>query len=128
MSAFLTPLDVEELDADRWRLLTSLVYDSDLAGRLLVPAGFVTDLESIPRWVPFAYAVAKGTAKRAAVVHDWLYEQFGSPKDLDDDIFYEAMGVLGIGWLQRHLMWEAVHVWGTPNYLKRQARARARLS
>jgi hypothetical protein len=60
------------------------------------------------------------------VVHDDLYDHTGVAKDLADDVFYEAMGVLGVPAVKRWLMWEAVHWWGTPAYRKKQFRARVR--
>ena len=129
MSEFLPPpLQVEEVDADRWRLLTILSYNSDLLGRIhSVEAGTITDLESIPRLVPFAYAVAKGRAKRPAVIHDDLYQTPGFPKKMADDVFYEAMLSINLGHALAWLMWLSVHWFGHPNYHRLQARALARL-
>jgi len=129
VSAFLTPLQVEEIDTNRWRLLSPLRYQSDLLGTVEeVPAGYITDLESIPRWLPFAYALAKGRAKRPAVDHDFHYDTPDFPKDLADDVFYEAMlSEPAMSALLAWWMWWAVHTFGHPNYQRMQARALARL-
>jgi hypothetical protein len=126
MARFLTPLQVEEVSPDIWRLLAPLIYESELVLLVTVPAGFLTDLESIPRWIPFAYALAKGQAKCPAVVHDRLYEMPGYSKTVADDVFYEAMTAIGVPWAMRWPMWAAVHLFGTPNFLRLKARARLR--
>lgn len=56
-----------------WRLTDRLVYESPRLGTIIVPAGFVTDLDSTPRRTRTAFALLYGTAPRAAVIHDWLY-------------------------------------------------------
>jgi len=74
VSAFLTPLHVEPIGPDRWRLVQPLVYASDLLdGQVTIPEGWETDFESIPRWLPTLYAVLYGSAHEAAVIHDWAY-------------------------------------------------------
>jgi hypothetical protein len=92
---FLTLLRVEEVDADRWRLIEPLHYRSSLAGDLIVPAGFLTDFCSIPKWAPVLYAVLKGRGRKAGVVHDYLYETALYPRRLCDEVFAEALRGLG---------------------------------
>lgn len=78
MGKFLTKLKVELLDEksdsgnDLFRLLEPLIYESDALGIIIVPRGFVTDFASVPR-LPFAYWIAGGMLKEAAVLHDFLY-------------------------------------------------------
>jgi hypothetical protein len=70
---FKTELDLRGLDGrpDLWALLAPLVWL--LAGvATTVPAGFVTDLASIPAALRWALDV-NGRSRRAAVLHDWLY-------------------------------------------------------
>jgi hypothetical protein len=60
-------------DGKTWTLKQELVYETDIGYKIVVPAGFVTDLASVPRllwllWPPF------GKYTRAAVIHDWLYD------------------------------------------------------
>ena len=60
-------------DGKTWTLRQELIYETDIGYKITVPAGFVTDLASIPRplwvlWPPF------GKYTRAAVIHDWLYD------------------------------------------------------
>jgi hypothetical protein len=60
-------------DGKTWTLKQDLVYNTDIGYRIIVPAGFITDLASVPRllwliWPPF------GKYTKAAVVHDFLYD------------------------------------------------------
>lgn len=79
--------------------------------RITVPAGFVTDLASVPRffwrWFPPA-----GDHAAAAVVHDWFYQQrLGVSRFLADAIFRDLMDSLGVPAWKRWCMWAAVRLW-----------------
>lgn len=118
MSRFLTPLDarrIEDTSHDgrgTWRLLAPLVYESDLAGiTVTAPEGFVTDLASVPR-LPFAYLLTGGVGHAAAVIHDVLYTKHQVVRSTADDIFHEALLVLGIPRWQAALMWVGVRLGG----------------
>jgi hypothetical protein len=118
MSRFATPLRLERIeDSSRdgrgtWRLLDPLVYESDVAAATVtVPAGFVTDLASVPR-LPFAYLLTGGIGHAAAVVHDAIYTGHQVDRALADEIFHEALLVLGVSRLQAWLMWAGVRVGG----------------
>jgi hypothetical protein len=118
MSRFLTPLRLERIEdtsADgrgTWRLLTDLVYESDLiGGTVTAPCGMVTDLASVPR-LPGAYLLAGGLGHAAAVIHDALYTNHVTTRTMADDVFYEALRVLGVSGFQAWLMWAGVRVGG----------------
>ena len=82
-----------------WKLTDECVYLSDVTGIqkspyegvIRVPAGYHTDLASVPR-VPGIYWRVGNKAVLAAIVHDWLYEygEYITRKDADD-AFLEAM-------------------------------------
>lgn len=97
----------------KWRLEEPFVYhvgndDSDEV--IVLPVGFVTDLASIPRPLWSLYPPA-GPWAPAAIVHDWLYQHpQGRTRAEVDGIFLEAMEVLGVPWLRRHLMHRAVRI------------------
>ncbi len=77
-ACFLTPLRVEEIGEDEWRLLEPLLYSSPLlGGTVTIPAGWITDFESVPRWLPLAYSLLYGAAHAPAVIHDWAYTYAG---------------------------------------------------
>lgn len=106
-------LRVEECGDYRWRLLDPLILDADGFGRMVVPAGFETDLASAPRLV-WAIVPPIGRYQRAAVVHDWLYSRLGPAvsRRLADAVFLDAMAAEGVAAWRRWLMWTAVRVAG----------------
>jgi hypothetical protein len=90
---FHDPLQLEDLGGGCWRLVHELRYDSAVfGGRLIVDAGFETDLSSIPRW-PFIYWVLGGRGRKAGVVHDWLYRTHIGGRALADRVYPEALSV-----------------------------------
>ena len=108
-----------------FRLTAPLRYTSDLLGcTVVIPAGFVTDLASVPRRL-VTWFLTGGRAPRPAVVHDFPY-QFGTftrddgstfevSKDTADAVFAEAMAVdpiSGTNAVTRWLMWAGVRVGG----------------
>lgn len=78
--------------ASAWRLLSDVTYHvgglpSPTGWRVHVPAGFVTDLATVPlalRWI-----VDRDDLAPAAVLHDWLLHQ-GAPRALAALVFREA--------------------------------------
>lgn len=59
---------------DYWVVGLPLTWTDPVYGRLEAPAGFRTDLASIPRicWALPAFD-PNGPSRRPAVLHDWLY-------------------------------------------------------
>ena len=116
MSAFTTELKVLYVDGKHWILLSPFTYrvgsvDSDEI--IFVPAAFKTDFASIPRLLWPAMGHPTGKHGKAAVVHDWLYQY---PEEYSrrrcDQIFLEAMRVLGVGWWKRSAMYAGVRIGG----------------
>lgn len=105
-----------EDDAGRWRLLESLIYESEVAAQVVeVPAGYETDFASVPR-VPVAYLAAGNTAHRAAVVHDWLYSVGTVSRQVADAVFREAAEASGVPAWRRWLLWAGVRIGGASHY------------
>lgn len=98
-----------------WRLLASLGYSSDLIGQVTVPAGFVTDLASVPR-LPVAFFLAGGLAHAAAVVHDWLYTTHQVDRATADSVFREACQACGVSRWRAYLMWLGVRAGGAGSW------------
>ncbi|HAP0136057.1 TPA: DUF1353 domain-containing protein [Escherichia coli] len=117
MSKFTTPAILEMLDDYRWRLAEPFEFwlTDDPADVIEVPAGYVTDLASVPRilWVVFP---PHGRYAKAAIVHDWLYDNALRTKAEADRIFLDAMTVLGVPCWRRRLMYLAVRLFGKGNY------------
>jgi hypothetical protein len=124
MSAFLTPLRVEETDefGGLWTLLAPLSYRSDLLGRVItVPVGFVTDFASVPR-ILGVYDLEGGKCNKAAVVHDWLYSMGSIAGGVDrkaaDQVLREAIGASGYGEFTASMFYAAVRVAGASHWDK----------
>lgn len=101
-----------------WELLAPLIYSCALINRIIVvPAGFKSDLASVPR-IPFAYWLTGGFSNQAAVLHDFLYITCPVDKATADAIFLEAMEATGISWWRRRAMYAAVRVGGRGNFNK----------
>jgi len=121
MSRFVTRLEVELVDDDEndgrgaWRVTLPLVYESDIAGTIAVPAGFVTDFASVPR-IPVAYWLAGDTAHAPAVIHDFLYSTGETSRATADAVLCEAMAVSGVPAWRRWPMYLAVRLFGWLNF------------
>jgi len=92
-----------------WKLTWSLSY-----GEILVPAGFETDLASVPRL--FWRIASPIDAIEPAIIHDYLCRnQIGTRKEADR-VFVYAMADYGVAWWRRTLMYVAVRVYATIRY------------
>lgn len=67
-----------------WVLMADWTYQD-----ITVPAGFITDLDSVPR-IPGIYALFKGWARASALLHDWLYKTGQLARKLADKLLYEV--------------------------------------
>lgn len=103
---------VEALDAVRWRLAETLVYEGEV-DRFVVPAGYVTDFATVPRiavWLIPRF----GNYTRAAILHDWLLTDalpagMVTARDADG-IFRRVLRELGVPVSRRSLMWVGVRL------------------
>jgi len=113
--SFTTPLEVRALDDGRWELVSEFCYyrTDDESCEITVPKGFTTDFASIPRAVWVIYKPYGKTYGKAAVIHDYLYatqKHDGHPieRKWADQVFLEAMKVLGANWFRRTAMYQSV--------------------
>lgn len=101
-----------ELVSDtRWKLLHPLTYEGK-TDTYVVPAGFDTDLASVPRalvWLVPRY----GRYTRSAILHDYLVTRDDVPKHDADGIFRRSMRELKVPFLQRWMMWGGVGLFST---------------
>lgn len=118
-----------------WKVVKSFSYFSERHNIIIgIPAGFLTDLASVPR-IPIAWLLAGGTANAAAVVHDYLYhnkalvraetEEIGKrasrkwiAREICDDIFLQAMIDTRVPAWRRELIFFAVRSFGWLAYRK----------
>ena len=73
-----------------WRLEQILVFMAADQEVFVVPAGFQTNLASIPRALRWLFTV-NDNSRQASVVHDYLYGNAWHPRKQCDKYFYEAM-------------------------------------
>lgn len=120
-SEFLTPLCSQDSEDERGAtLLDPLEYRSEILGRVItVPEGFETDFASVPR-LPGVYFLFGGVARKAAVVHDFLYRRSGVSRREADMVFYEAMKATGQWWWRRAAMWVGLRFFGWTAYHPRE--------
>ena len=113
-AAFRSTLRFDDNDGFPYVLVLPLVYDSVILDRqITVPAGFPTDLASIPRVVQNLIPKS-GQYDRPAVIHDYLYQlaPWGISRGQADAVLNEAMQVIGVGtWTQR-LIYAGVRLGG----------------
>lgn len=119
-------LGLDYIDGFQWRIQAPLIWDVDRLGsgkQVIVPAGFVTDFNSIPRGLwnlfpPTQYG-------KASIIHDYLYrggfitsfcgnyEVHSNPSRAKvDGIFREALGVEGCPAWKATAMWLGVRAGG----------------
>lgn len=128
MSSFTTELVVQSIDDRKWRVNERFNYNIDTAdssNAVEVPVGFITDFASIPR-ILWVLLPPWGKYGKAAVIHDYMYTEHKhsvfSAEGVEsfvqierkqaDDIFLQAMEVLGVNVITRYAMYAAVRVFG----------------
>lgn len=120
------PLIVAILDSDYERegrttaiVAQGFAYDHPGSGaEIVVPEGYITDFASIPTLARAVFPPF-GRHAKAAVLHDWLY-LIGEPgrRDFADRVFLDAAEELGVGYMRRHAMYQAVRLGGGGAYAK----------
>jgi hypothetical protein len=112
---FLDPLIVRHLDEGRWHVEKELRCLPDSGRAIYVPAGFETDLASIPRPL-WAILPPAGRWARASVLHDWLYHNRLYSRRLCDALFLEGMKADGVDKSTRNIIHSAVRAFGAGAY------------
>lgn len=98
-------------DDDLWTLTLPLEYITEAGESIVVPAGFETDLASIPQVFQNLIPI-NGRHRAPAILHDYLYSIKDRTRKACDDLFLEAMKSVGVRWSQRWVMYLAVRVGG----------------
>lgn len=111
VTGFLTQLDLRAYQPNEWLVLNPLKYRAVSGALYTVPAGFVTDLASIPAMVRGIIS-PNGPSRRAAVLHDWLYCLKAGERSEADALFLEALEAEGVNLFVRRAMWLAVRAGG----------------
>lgn len=115
VSSFTTPLLLEVADKERdgqglFNVYAAFSYDVGYLGSgetIVVPAGFTTDLCTLPR-LARPFIATSGKAAKPALLHDYLLVS-GDPRALP--VFREALVVAGVSRFTRWIMVAAVWLW-----------------
>ena len=85
----------------------------------VIPAGFVSDLDSIPR-IPVIHAMFKGRTRIAALYHDYLYATGVVDRRTADRLFYDVMKAEGVLERHRKVIYRVIRIagWFRWNYLR----------
>ena len=94
--------------------MEDFIVDTDIAGSILVPAGFMCDLNSIPRFLWWASTPADYA--EAGVVHDWAYRG-NLPRDKADEVYRELLITLGMSHKRADLRYAALRYLGWRAYV-----------
>ncbi len=116
MSSFTKNLSIEPISKDIWRVNKAFEYHvgyENSTQRIKIPAGYLTDGISIPRfcWVIVGHPLS-GEAVQASVIHDFLYQYGLYDQKRSDDIFLEALIVLKVPVWKRQVMFRALRFFG----------------
>ncbi|EFO7853397.1 DUF1353 domain-containing protein [Salmonella enterica] len=119
MSRFTTPAILEMLGHYNWRVHEPFAFylSDDNSDVISVPAGFVTDLATIPR-IFWTLLPPDGKYAKAAIIHDYLYANALRTKQEADLIFLDGMVVLGVPKWKRVIMYWSVRLFGRGMYEK----------
>ena len=99
-----------------WWVQEEIKYYSKVADmEIVVPAGFPTDLATVPK-IPVIYEVFRDEAVKASIIHDYLYLSKIVSRKMADDIFREAGFASNVTTWKMQMMWAAVRVFGPLYY------------
>ncbi len=105
-------LKMEISSSTKWmRLLEPVTMQG-----ITVPAGYLTDLDSIRR-IPLIYMLLKSRARVPALLHDYLY-QIGHPRKAADDLFLAEMKQQRVQPFYRFCIYWGVRLFGKYFYEK----------
>lgn len=100
-------------DVQLWELLEEFAFYSDGLGRVItVPAGFVTDLASIPRLVQNILPNDHPTIEMPSVIHDHLYTTKTTTREQADGVLREGMELQGASGFVRNAVYRILRMFG----------------
>ncbi len=131
MAKFLNPLEARCLsDGKNWTLLHEFQFATDDGLVIYVPAGFITDFASVPKFFRRLFQPATGRHRRAAVPHDWIYRtaHVAISKEDADKFFLQGMLTDGTAKWRARALYNAVKYFGASSYVPRSPEATLALS
>jgi hypothetical protein len=121
---FVTPLHMVPLPGRRWQILADFVYESPKHGTITVPAGFITDLNSIPR--PLWWVSTPADFPHTGVLHDFVYATHRLSRADADHLYREALDAEGAHKFRRVTRWLTLRAFGWMAYRKHQKNEEAK--
>ncbi len=120
---FVTDLCLKADKPNYWRLTQDLVWQDAQFGELIVPVGFLTDLESVPfmiRGIPWVDSVfdPDGVTRKPAAGHDFLYAWHAWGKEKSDDFLRVAIIAEGGSKSVAETVYLGVHLFGGSSWRK----------
>lgn len=82
----------------------------------LIPAGFRSDLSSVPRCLNWFIAHDDQGFMEAGLVHDWCYRQGPYTRAMADLLFRELLRESGVSWFKAWSAYLALRCFGKRNY------------
>ena len=115
-------------DGKDWVLLEAMTYSlGNTNEKIIVPAGFVTDLASIPPFLAPLGLTVYGRYARAAIIHDYLYWTQICTRDQADRLLVIAMKESNVASGKETTIYEGVHLFGSRAWEANSAERDARL-
>lgn len=115
-TAFLTPVCIKPYKKYHYHTCHDIkfIIDDQI---FIIPAGFETDLASIPKLAWNIVSPADSNLMRAAIIHDWFYRMTCDFDRLNTDlIFYHMLINDGTSRFEASTMYYAVRMLGRPFY------------
>jgi hypothetical protein len=106
---YLSPLLLTPLAGRKWEVAAPFLALSTSANAILIPKGFVCDLNSIPRFLWWASTPSDYAA--AGVLHDWGYAG-NLGRKAADCLYRETLAHLGMSFARRNLRYWALRTVG----------------
>lgn len=114
MSSFSRPLTVTKVADMIWMTEEPFIFETE-RDYIEVPDCFHTDFASVPRFL-WSFLPPDGQYTQAAVLHDYLYQSRIRTRKRSDELFLEAMEVLGVDEGTRNIMYFFVRLFGFKAY------------
>jgi len=114
---FITELSTNTYRGEKFILTSPLIYKTKTGKEITVESGTITNFASIPAPLRIFFSV-NGKHRKAATLHDYLYEKQRLTRKQCDELFLEAMKSCGVGYFKRYSMYWGVRSGGWVSWNK----------
>lgn len=99
-----------------YSLIKDVEYERKGFAKLVIEAGFESDLSSVPRWLSWFIAHDDLGFAEAGIIHDWLYRRGPYTRPQADLLFRELLREWGVDWFKAWAAYLALRAFGKRNY------------